>query len=104
MKIGKLRYYVDFYTVTQVSDGEGGFTSTEAKSFSRYAAIRQLSQNEAETSGQLVANNNFEIIVRRYNLEVLSRSMLIKWNNRRMNITAITSDDYYHYINATERS
>lgn len=104
MKAGELKYRVSFYTITQSPDGEGGFTASETLFTTRYAKVRQLSQSESTTSGQVVGENNFKITIRRPEAEILSRSLLIVWNNRRMNITGIETDDFYHYINATEKS
>lgn len=104
MKIGELKYIVSFFTIAQTPDGEGGFTATETLESTRYAKVRQLSQTEAATSGQVVGENNFKITIRRPEGEILSRSLLIEWNGRRMNITGIETDDFWHYITATEKS
>lgn len=104
MNTGELKHRISLYIVTQITDGEGGFTSTEALASTRYAKVRQLSQSESTTSGQVVGENNFSITLRRPENEILSRSLLLVWNNRRMNITGIETDDFWHYITATEKS
>ena len=104
MNTGKLKYRVEFYTVTATLNGQLGYSAVETLASSRYADVRQLSQSETLTSGQVVGENNFEIKVRRAPDEIMPKSTLIKWNGRRMNITSIQADDFYLTIQATEQA
>lgn len=104
MQAGKLKYRVEFYTVTGSLNGQLGYSAVETLASTRYADVRQLSQSETLTSGQVVGENNYEIKVRRVPGEIMAKSTLIKWNNRRMNITSIQADDFYLTIQATEQA
>lgn len=104
MKAGKLSHRIEIYTVSLTTDSEGGFTSTETLKATVYAQIRQLSMSETTTSGQVVGENNFEIMIRRESINsFFNKTYILKWMNKRLNITSIITNEFYFIINATER-
>jgi len=102
MKAGELKHRIELYTVTTTDDGEGGYTSTETLTATRYAKVTQLSMSESLRTGQVVGESNYKITYRKAPAETLDKTTLIKWNGKRMNITAVVSDDYWFYVNCSE--
>jgi len=102
MNTGKMRHRVDIYTVTTTADGEGGTTPTYTLLATKYAEVKQLSMSESLRSGQVVGESNYRVSMRRGIGENLSRSKQIRWNEKRMNITSIITDEFWLTVNCTE--
>lgn len=104
MDTGKLRHRIELYTVTTTADGQGGTTPTYTLASTRYAAVKQLTQAESMRDGMVVGERNYRITMRRGTDEELSRSIQIRWNGRRLNVTSIVTDEFWFYLNASDRA
>ena len=104
MNTGKLRDRIELYTITTTADGEGGTTPTYTLAATRYADVKQLSQSESMRDGMTVGEKNFRITMRRGTGENMDRSLQIRWNGRKLNVTSIVTDTYWFYINASEKA
>lgn len=103
MEIGKLKDRIELYTVSTTADGEGGMTDpVYTLVYTKFANVRELSESEALRSGLSMAERNIEFTFHRNIGELISRSMLLVYSDRRFNITAVTTDDSWFYVTASE--
>ena len=102
MKTGKLRDVINLYRVATTADGEGGLAApVYTLAATRLANVSNNSMNESLESGKEAGQNSYTITFRRDVNEQLSKSLRIRWNNQTLNITSITTDDYWFYVNAS---
>jgi len=105
MESGRLRHRVELYTVSTVSDGQGGTTPVYTLESTRFAEVKQLSMSESMRSGLVAGEVNYRITLRRPTGVEFSRSITqIRWNGKRLSTTSIITDEFQYTINAVERT
>lgn len=75
IKSGDLNKRLTVQTLTETTDGQGGFTSGWADSFTVWARVKPLSSREREQGAQLELNTTHRIVTR-FRTDIHSKNRL----------------------------
>ena len=106
IKAGDLRERIQFLNPNLFGDGYGGFYTTASVTYTCWAKVTNLSGTRQNSEDQMVIKNKWEILIRRNELALVTKSMHILYDQRTFVISEINNVEEYDRmikIIATER-